>query len=435
MRKMLSLLLSLALLTFLAPFTPFARAVDPLQAVLDCSTSNPTFCIDSIYVIKSDGTRVKGFLNGKTDPETRSYAPASVLKANWQEYEFPGVTFDGGNVKSMYPRIFYYPIGNQDCFYSPCGLGAEYLETVLTPGFRSSIGPNTKFMPQVSESCIGKTYYPGSPWPALFGPGISFELNLRIPNDVMKTLGSGGLGRAMSSVSTTFDTANSNFTVATMKIVPAETSSYGCNGAVLAQQGDFESDQPVYWIWGVSDVRMVSFGRCESIKSGVSVVSNAFWDNFPVWDSVNSSINVALSGPHYKSDGSINNVNFQAKISTALAQCLWGIDLTHQAKAQISLLYDQAGQTQTQSYTGQLINDQYVVNVTGIHLSSPTLSLKFVDSVTPNPTPSATPTASITPSASPEPSLVKTTINCVKGKLIRRVTAIKPSCPVGYKKK
>jgi hypothetical protein len=290
-------------------------------------------------------------------------------------------------------------------------------------------------MPQVSESCIGKTYYPGSPWPALFGPGISFELNLRIPNDVMKTLGSGGLGRAMSSVSTTFDTANSNFTVATMKIVPAETSSYGCNGAVLAQQGDFESDQPVYWIWGVSDVRMVSFGRCESIKSGVSVVSNAFWDNFPVWDSVNSSINVALSGPHYKSDGSINNVNFQAKISTALAQCLWGIDLTHQAKAQISLLYDQAGQTQTQSYTGQLINDQYVVNVTGIHLSSPTLSLKFVDSVTPNPTPSATPTASITPSASPEPSLVKTTINCVKGKLIRRVTAIKPSCPVGYKKK
>jgi hypothetical protein len=30
---------------------------------------------------------------------------------------------------------------------------------------------------------------------------------------------------------------------------------------------------------------------------------------------------------------------------------------------------------------------------------------------------------------------VKTTINCVKGKLIRRVTAIKPSCPAGYKKK
>jgi hypothetical protein len=431
MRKTLSLLLSVVLLTFLAPFTPFAHAVDPLQAVLDCSTSNPTFCIDSIYVIKSDGTRVKGFLNGKTDPEIRSYAPASVLKANWQEYEFPGVTFDGGNVKSLYPRIFYYPLGNQDCFYTPCVNGAEYLETVLTPGYRTALGPNTKFMPQVSESCVGKTYYPGSPWPAEFGPGVSFELNLRIPSEVLRTLGSGGLGRALSSASTALDFSNSQYATLNMKLTPSETSSYGCAGATLAPHADFEFDQPTYWIWGLSDIRMSSFGRCESIKSGVSVVSNAFWDNFPVWDSANSSINVSLSGPHYKSDGSINNVNFQAKISTALAQCLWGIDLTHQAKAQISLLYDQAGQTQTQSYTGQLVNDQYVVNVTGIHLSSPTLSLKFVDSVTPDQTPSATPA----PSASPKPSPVKTTINCVKGKLIRKVTAFSPSCPAGYKKK
>ena len=32
-------------------------------------------------------------------------------------------------------------------------------------------------------------------------------------------------------------------------------------------------------------------------------------------------------------------------------------------------------------------------------------------------------------------SVKKTTITCVKGKLIKRVTAVKPKCPAGYKKK
>ena len=32
-------------------------------------------------------------------------------------------------------------------------------------------------------------------------------------------------------------------------------------------------------------------------------------------------------------------------------------------------------------------------------------------------------------------TLKKTTITCVKGKLTQKVTAVKPTCPVGYKKK
>jgi hypothetical protein len=29
----------------------------------------------------------------------------------------------------------------------------------------------------------------------------------------------------------------------------------------------------------------------------------------------------------------------------------------------------------------------------------------------------------------------KTTISCVKGKTVKKVTAVKPKCPTGYKKK
>jgi len=43
--------------------------------------------------------------------------------------------------------------------------------------------------------------------------------------------------------------------------------------------------------------------------------------------------------------------------------------------------------------------------------------------------------AEATPAASPTPLIKKTTISCVKGKATRKVTALKPRCPAGFKKK
>ncbi|MFM8752393.1 MAG: calcium-binding protein, partial [Actinomycetota bacterium] len=61
---------------------------------------------------------------------------------------------------------------------------------------------------------------------------------------------------------------------------------------------------------------------------------------------------------------------------------------------------------------------------------------------TPSPTETAPQTPVVTPSPTPSPSkstLVvaakKTTITCTKGKLVKKVTAVNPKCPAGYKKK
>jgi hypothetical protein len=50
----------------------------------------------------------------------------------------------------------------------------------------------------------------------------------------------------------------------------------------------------------------------------------------------------------------------------------------------------------------------------------------------PAPTESATPAPS--PTAKPA-AAKKTSITCVKGKTSKKVTAVKPTCPTGYKKK
>lgn len=51
---------------------------------------------------------------------------------------------------------------------------------------------------------------------------------------------------------------------------------------------------------------------------------------------------------------------------------------------------------------------------------------------TPTVTPTPTPTPTATPTAAPAK---KTTITCVKGKTVKKVTGVAPKCPSGFKKR
>jgi len=70
---------------------------------------------------------------------------------------------------------------------------------------------------------------------------------------------------------------------------------------------------------------------------------------------------------------------------------------------------------------------------------TPTPTPTPVATATPTPTPTETPAPTPTPSATVvatvKPAAKKTTITCVKGKTSKKVTAVNPKCPAGYKKK
>ena len=86
-----------------------------------------------------------------------------------------------------------------------------------------------------------------------------------------------------------------------------------------------------------------------------------------------------------------------------------------------------------------------VVTATPTPTPTPTPTVTPTPTITPTPTPTITPTPTPTPTITPTPSPTvivtaaplakKTTITCVKGKLVTKVTAVKPVCPKGYKKK
>ena len=77
-------------------------------------------------------------------------------------------------------------------------------------------------------------------------------------------------------------------------------------------------------------------------------------------------------------------------------------------------------------------NGVFQVQATNFTFSSPTIKTKILQQTSSIETTSATADVKPMPVASP---LKKTTITCVKGKLTKKVTAVKPKCPAGYKKK
>jgi hypothetical protein len=69
----------------------------------------------------------------------------------------------------------------------------------------------------------------------------------------------------------------------------------------------------------------------------------------------------------------------------------------------------------------------------GFTFSTPSIKVKLSQEAV-TPAPSATPTATPVPATKPIDAK-KTVIVCMKGKVVKKVTAIKPKCPTGYKKK
>ena len=87
------------------------------------------------------------------------------------------------------------------------------------------------------------------------------------------------------------------------------------------------------------------------------------------------------------------------------------------------------------------------MNASNFEFSSPTIRAILVQAApTPTPTPTPSETATPAPTPTPVPTVTatptpkpkvakKATITCVKGKLVKKVSAEKPLCPAGYKKK
>jgi len=134
----------------------------------------------------------------------------------------------------------------------------------------------------------------------------------------------------------------------------------------------------------------------------------------PSFNSQTGELEYKVAGPHLLPNGELSRGTYDLTLRADFARCLYGFTGTA-VRATVSIV----------SEDGKSVNAVSVVNekngwlnfaARGFTYSSPTIKVK------------------LTQIASSSPAK-KTTITCVKGKTVKKVTAVAPKCPVGYKKK
>jgi hypothetical protein len=175
------------------------------------------------------------------------------------------------------------------------------------------------------------------------------------------------------------------------------------------------------------------FSRCikgsTSLSGIVTTNSTMYIGNPPTFDKESQSLDYKVVSPHYLPSGEEFKGSYDLVINSEVARCIYGFS-NAPVSAKISILSSD-GTTQVATTTFNERNGWMHLVARGFTFSSPTVRVKL-EQAAPAPTPVATPI----PQPSEKPKVVKkSTITCVKGKSAKKVTAIKPACPAGWKKK
>ena len=136
----------------------------------------------------------------------------------------------------------------------------------------------------------------------------------------------------------------------------------------------------------------------------------------PTFDKESQSLTYKVASPHYEANGSLASGSYDLSMRSDIARCLYGFS-NAPIKAEISITSDE-GEKKVATTIVNEKNGWLYLSAKGFTFSSPTINVKLSQEKV------------VTPVAKQ-----KVTISCVKGKTTKKVTAVSPKCPAGYKKK
>jgi len=150
----------------------------------------------------------------------------------------------------------------------------------------------------------------------------------------------------------------------------------------------------------------------------------------PTFDKESQSLTYKVASPHYEANGSLASGSYDLSMRSDIARCLYGFT-NAPIKAEISITSDE-GEKKVATTIVNEKNGWLYLSAKGFTFSSPVINVKLSQEkvVAPAPAPSPSESPMVAPVAKK-----KVTISCVKGKTTKKVTAVSPKCPAGYKKK
>ncbi len=199
--------------------------------------------------------------------------------------------------------------------------------------------------------------------------------------------------------------------------VALAAKSADCSGETGIAKANIRQFQAMLFI---NNEGQSAFG-VEGTTGDMVVSSNGTCDlSTPVWNAENKEFAWTAAAPHFAADGVTPNMGFyKAVIPAADAKLLWGLDNPNDAVKALSVqvVTTDVGSASAVATIG-VKSGKIIIDVSGFGYSRPKLKIGLKKGWKPA-----------------ETMLNKTTITCVMGKSVKKITAIKPACPKGYKER
>ena len=167
------------------------------------------------------------------------------------------------------------------------------------------------------------------------------------------------------------------------------------------------------------------FRNNASLSGIVATNSNFFVSGPPVYNQIENSLDYKVASPHFLPNGEVFKGTYNLLMRSSVARCIYGFTAAPVSATVSIVAADGTAQVAT-TVLGEK-NDWFYLTASGFTFSSPTVRVKLTQAVEPAASPSST--ASSKPAAAK-----KTSITCVKGKTSKKIAAVNPKCPTGYKK-
>jgi len=145
----------------------------------------------------------------------------------------------------------------------------------------------------------------------------------------------------------------------------------------------------------------------------------------PVYDKTEGSLVYKVAAPHFDSKGAVFKGRYSLVLRSDVARCIYGFSKAP-IKAELSIV-SADGSPQVATVIVSESNGWLRLRADNFEFSSPTVKVKLSQEAEPN--------VEVTQSPVVAPISKKSSIICLKGKVVKKVTAVNPQCPTGYKKK
>lgn len=149
----------------------------------------------------------------------------------------------------------------------------------------------------------------------------------------------------------------------------------------------------------------------------------------PVFDRDDGTLNYQVASPHYEEDGDLALGSYDLTIRSTVARCLYGFSEAP-IKAEITIIGDDGGKRVSTTVVNEK-NGWLYLSAKGFTYSSPTIKIKLAQDASRVPTNDANASSSQSSSNKFSP---RNSITCVKGTKSKKIVAIKPKCPKGFKR-